>query len=73
MEETFAALRDKPCKATMQASAEIAVQAVKARECRACSLRVTEGMRDFVDLFTRKIEETVSQVSCTLHGDTLQI
>jgi hypothetical protein len=62
MEETFIALRDKPCKETMQASAEKTVQTVKARNCEACSPKVTKGMHDFVDLFTRKIEETVSQV-----------
>ena len=63
MGETFIALRDKPCKSTVQASAEKTVQEVKARDCGACSPKVTEGMRDFVELFARKIEETVSQVS----------
>ena len=66
MEETFTALRDKPCKETMKACAEKTVQTVKARNCQACSAKVTEGMRDFLDLFTRKIEETVSQVRCSL-------
>ena len=66
MEETFTALRDKPCKETVKVSAEKAVQTVKARNCRACSPKITEGMRDFVDLFTRKIEETVSQVRFSL-------
>ena len=70
MEETFIALRDKPCKETVQASAEKTVQTVKARNCQACSPKITEGMRDFLDLFTRKIEETVSQVSCVPHGDS---
>ena len=65
MEETFTTLRDKPCTETVKASAEKTVQTVKARNCPACSPKVTEGMRDFVDLFTRKIEETVSQVSYT--------
>ena len=69
MEETFLALRDKPCKETVQASAEKTVQTVKARNCQACSPKVTEGMRDFLDLFTRKLEETVSQVSCIPHGN----
>ena len=65
MEETFTALRDKPSKKTVQASAEKAVQSVKARNCQACSPRVTEGMRDFVELFERKVDETVSQVRTT--------
>ena len=69
MEETFLALRDKPCKETVQALAEKTVQTVKARNCQTCSPKVTEGMRDFLDLFTRKIEETVSQVSCIPNGN----
>ena len=63
MEETFLTLRDKPCKETVQASVEKTVQTVKARNCQACSPKITEGMRDFLDLFARKIEETVFQVS----------
>ena len=65
MEETFAALRDQPCTEIVKIFAEKTVQTVKARNCAACSPKVTEGMRDFVDLFTKKIEETVSQVSYT--------
>ena len=64
MEETFTGLQDKPCKETVKASAEKTVQTVKARSCTACSPRIADGMRDFVDLFTKKIEETVSQVRC---------
>ncbi|KAF8553564.1 hypothetical protein OG21DRAFT_1510006 [Imleria badia] len=66
MEETFTALRDKPCKETVKASAEETVQTVKARNCHVCSTKITEGMRDFVDLLTRKIEETVSQIELEL-------
>ena len=68
MEESFAALRDKPCMEVVKASAEKTVQAVKTRNCSTCSPKVAEGMRDFVDLFTRKIEETVSQVNPTPYG-----
>ncbi|KAF8553553.1 hypothetical protein OG21DRAFT_1497601 [Imleria badia] len=67
MEETFTALRDKPCKETVQASAEQTVQIVKAQECRVCSPQITEGMRDFLDLFTRKIEEAVSRIEFELN------
>ena len=63
MDQTFTALRDKPCKQTVQACAEKTVKTVKARNCAGCSPKVTEGMRDFVDLFSRKIEETVCHVS----------
>ena len=62
MEETFMMLRDKPCKKTVKASAEKTVKAVGAQGCT-CSTKVPDGMRDFVDLFTRKIEEMVAQVS----------
>ena len=65
MEETFTALQDKPCEKTVQTSAEKTVQAVKARNCQACSSKVTEGIRDFVELFTKKINEAVSQVRAT--------
>ncbi|KAF8555643.1 hypothetical protein OG21DRAFT_1483690 [Imleria badia] len=66
MEETFTALRDKPCKETVQASAEMAVQRVKARNCQACNLKITGGMRDLVDLIARKTDETVTQVELKL-------
>ena len=62
MQETFTELQDKPCKATVQASVEKTVQAVKAKNCQASSPKITEGMHKFVDLFVRKIEETVAQV-----------
>ena len=65
MEETFTALRDKPCKETVQAAVERTVQSVKARNCNACTPHVAEGMRDFLDLFTRKVDKAVSQVSYT--------
>ena len=64
MEEAFTALRDKPCKATVQAFSEKTVQSVKAQGCPGCAPKVTEEMRDFSELFARKVEETVSQVDC---------
>ena len=63
MEQAFTELRVKPCKATVQAAAEKTVQIVRARNCRACSSAINEGMRGFSDLFAKKVEETVSQVS----------
>ncbi|KAF8555641.1 hypothetical protein OG21DRAFT_1476426 [Imleria badia] len=67
MEETFLGLQDKPCKETVQASVEKTVQTVRARNCQACSPRIAEGMRDFLDFFTGKIEETVSQIELELN------
>ena len=66
MEETFIALQDKPCEKAVQTSSEKMAQAVKARNRQACSSKVTEGMRSFVELFTKKINEAFSQVSTTL-------
>ncbi|KAF9224057.1 hypothetical protein BS17DRAFT_780405 [Gyrodon lividus] len=66
MEETFLALRDRPCGVTIEACAEKTVQAVKARNCEACSPKISEGMRDFSALFARKVEEVVSQVELKL-------
>lgn len=66
MEDTFTALRNKPCKETVQAFVENTVQIVKTQGCEGCAPKITEGMCDFVDLFARKVENAVSQVSCTL-------
>ena len=65
MEETFTVLRNKPCKEALQSTAEKTVHAIKSLNCQACSPKISEGMRDFVDCFARKIEEAVSQVSST--------
>ncbi|KAF8551229.1 hypothetical protein OG21DRAFT_304600 [Imleria badia] len=66
MEETFTQLRDKPCAATVRAAAEKTVQTVKTQNCASCSPSITEGMRDFSDLFVRKIEVVVSQIELQL-------
>ena len=71
MEETFTELRDKPSKETVKAVSEKTVQSVKARNCNICSPKITEGMREFLDLFGRKIEEKVSQVTSTVHENPL--
>jgi len=66
MEETFLALRDKPCGATILASAEKTVQYVKGLNCEACSPKVAAGMREFSALFVRKAEEEISKVTLEL-------
>ncbi|KIJ20986.1 hypothetical protein PAXINDRAFT_6763 [Paxillus involutus ATCC 200175] len=66
MKETFLALRDKPCGATILASAEKTVQYVKGLNCDACSSRVAHAMCDFSALFVRKVEEEVSKVTLEL-------
>ena len=65
MERMFTTLRDKPCKKTVQASAEETVRIVKAANCNVCAPQVAQGMRDFLGLFTRKVEEAISRVSST--------
>lgn len=62
MEETFVALRDKPCRATVESVAAKTVQSVKGRNCPGCSGTISEGMRDFSELLTGKVEEVVSKV-----------
>ena len=63
MEETFVALRDKPCRATVEGLAEKTVKIVKKTNCPVCSTSVSEGMRGFSDLLVKKMDEVVSQVS----------
>ena len=72
MEETFTELRDRPSKETVKAVSERTVQSVKAQNCSICSPKVSEGMREFSDLFARKIEEKVSQVvTSAIHKNPL--
>ncbi|KAF8428418.1 hypothetical protein L210DRAFT_3508760 [Boletus edulis BED1] len=67
MEETFKELRDKPCKETVQAAAEKAVQSVRTLNCQTCSATVTEGMHDLSDLFVKKVDEVVSRIELELN------
>ena len=67
MEETFAELRDKPSKGTVKAVSEKTVQSVKLQNCGICSPRITEGMREFLEVFAQQIEEKVSQVTSAIH------
>ena len=71
MGETFTELRDKPSKETVKVVSEKTVQSVKVQNCYICSPKITESMRDFLDLFARKIEENVSQVTSTVHEKPL--
>ena len=71
MEETFTELRDKPSKETVKAVSERTAQSVKAQNCSICSPRITEGMREFLEVFARQIEEKVSKVTSTIHKNTL--
>jgi hypothetical protein len=62
MEETFVALRDKPCRATVESFVEKTVQSVRAQGCPICSVNISEHMRELSELLTRKVEEVVSEV-----------
>ncbi|KAG9313123.1 hypothetical protein JVU11DRAFT_6573 [Chiua virens] len=61
MEETFVELRDKPCKATIENHVEKAVQSVKGRNCPTCSPHIEGGMQGLTELFTKKLDEVISQ------------
>ena len=73
MEETFVALRDKPCMATVESFVAKTVQSVRAQGCPICSVNISEHMRDFSELLTRKVEEVVSEVRSVIAswGNTL--
>ncbi|KAG8221054.1 hypothetical protein J3R82DRAFT_2565 [Butyriboletus roseoflavus] len=66
MKEMFTVLWEKPCGATVASLAAKTVQSVKDLNCASCSSRITEGMRDFSELLTRKVEEEVSQIRLDL-------
>ena len=65
MEDTFTALRNKPCKETVRAFTERTVKLVEALDCPACSSTMAEIVREYSGLLVRKVEEVVSKVSCT--------
>ena len=70
MEGIFVALRDWPCSATVERFTAATVQQVKALNCPACSVNVAQGMREFSELLSKKVEVVVSKVSrAVLHGD----
>lgn len=62
MDETFEALRDKPCKTTIDSFPEKTVKRVRNEKCQTCSINISEGMREFSELLTKKIEEVISKV-----------
>ncbi|KAF8555644.1 hypothetical protein OG21DRAFT_832006 [Imleria badia] len=66
MMETFVALRDKPCRATVESFVAKTVQSVRKQGCPTCSVNISEHMRDFSEVMTRKVEEVVSRVALTL-------
>ncbi|KAI5995634.1 hypothetical protein EDD15DRAFT_2195589 [Pisolithus albus] len=63
MDATSLDLRDKPCAETIRRNVEMAIQAVRQRNCSNCSVSAPAGMRDFGELFIRKVEELISTVS----------
>lgn len=63
MEETFLALRDKPCAGTVESFVEKTVKRVTRLDCSTCSALVPEGMRGFSCLLVKRVDEVVSRVS----------
>ena len=66
MTETFAALRDNPCRETVESFAPRTVQTVRAQNCPICSVNISDYMRVISGLFTAKVEEVVSKVRCVI-------
>ncbi|KIK76160.1 hypothetical protein PAXRUDRAFT_835437 [Paxillus rubicundulus Ve08.2h10] len=65
-DKIFILLRDKPCRATIDMSAEEVIRSVRQRNCPNCSPRVAETMREFVTVFAGKVEKAISQVELEL-------
>ncbi|KAI9464705.1 hypothetical protein HD554DRAFT_1249783 [Boletus coccyginus] len=66
MEETFVALRDKPCRETVESFVAKTVQSVRKQNCPTCSVNISGHMRDFSELLTRKVDEIVSKIELVM-------
>ena len=64
MDETFLEIRDRPCTQTVEKGAEEAIRKFRAQyQCSRCTSTVPGGIREFVTLFTNKVEEVTAKVS----------
>ena len=65
MNDTFMGLRDRPCAQTVEKRAEEAVQNYRRTytSCPRCPSLISGGIREFVTLFTNKVEEATANVS----------
>lgn len=66
MDATSLDLRDKPCAETIRRSVEKAIQTVRQCNCSHCPASAPAGMRDFGELFIRKVEELISTIELEL-------
>ncbi|KAI6149583.1 hypothetical protein BKA82DRAFT_995139 [Pisolithus tinctorius] len=62
MEATFQTLKEKPCAQTVYQAAEKNIEQVRRRNCQSCSPDIATVMKQFADLFAKKVEELVSEV-----------
>ena len=65
MNDTFVGLRDRPCAQTVEKKAEDAIQKFRRNytRCSRCPSVISSGIREFVTLFTNKVEEATAKVS----------
>ena len=65
MNDTFVGLRDRPCAQTVEKKAEDAIQKFRKNytRCSRCPSVISSGIREFVTLFTNKVEEATAKVS----------
>ncbi|KAI6013539.1 hypothetical protein EDC04DRAFT_691404 [Pisolithus marmoratus] len=62
METTFQTLKEKPCAQTVYESAEKTIEEVRRRNCQSCSPNIATVMKQFADMFAKKVEELVAEV-----------
>ena len=65
MNDTFTALRDRPCAQTVEKGAEDATQKFRRAHthCTRCPPVISDGMQNFVKLFKNKVEKAIAKVS----------
>ena len=73
MTDTFKDLRNRPCAQIVEKGAEDAIQKFRRTytRCSRCPSMIADGNREFVTLFTNKIEEVTAKVSPILFTNRL--
>ena len=74
MTDTFKGLRNRPCaQILVEKGAEDAIQKFRRTytRCSRCLSMIADGNREFVTLFTNKIEEVTAKVSLILFANRL--
>ncbi|KAI6097666.1 hypothetical protein EDD16DRAFT_594554 [Pisolithus croceorrhizus] len=66
MEATFQTLKEKPCAQTVHEAVERTIEEVRRRNCTTCSPSIATVLKQFGDLFAKKVEDLVSEVDLHL-------